>query len=77
MNPIERKLQKLEAAIGAGVIAPDQRDPKLIPVFQTLMGDRYCLEAVPLGVSCGDVVAWLMEAVSGTGFKPVKPLAGG
>jgi hypothetical protein len=76
MNPIERKLQKLEALVGAGVIAPDQRDPKLIPVFQMLMGDRYCLDAVPLGVSCSEVVAWLMATVSGTGFKPVR-LPGG
>ena len=76
MNPLERRLRKLEAAAGAGVIAPDQRDPKLIPVFQTLRGDRYCLEAVPLGVPCGDVVAWLLAAASGTGFKPVRLPAG-
>jgi hypothetical protein len=76
MNPLERRLRKLEAAAGAGVIAPDQRDPKLIPVFQTLMGDRYCLEAVPLGVSCGEFLTRALAAASGTGFKPVRLPAG-
>lgn len=76
MSPMERRLQKIEAAVDAGIIAPDQRDPKLAPVFQTLTGDRYCLEAVPLGVSCGDFVTWLLAAASGTGFKPVRLPAG-
>ena len=76
MSPIERRLQKIEAAISVGVIAPDQRDPQLVPVFQTLMGDCYCAEAVPLGVPCGEFVAWLLAAASGTGFKPVRVPAG-
>ena len=76
MNPIERRLQKIEAIVGAGVIAADRRDPKLVPVFQTLMGDRYRTEAVLLGVSCGDFVPWLLAAASGTGFKPVRLPAG-
>jgi hypothetical protein len=76
MNPIERRLQKVEAVVDVDVIAPDQRDPKLIPVFQTLMGDRYCLDAVPCGVSCSDYVTRALAAASGTGFKPVKLPAG-
>ena len=72
MNPIERRLQKIEAVVDVAVIAPDQRDPKLIPVYQTLMGDRYHCEAVPLGVSCGDFLTRALAAASGTGFKPVR-----
>lgn len=76
MNPIERRLQKIEAVVDVDVIAPDQRDPKLVPVFQTLMGGRYCLEAVPLGVSCGDFLTRALAAASGSGFKPVRLPAG-
>lgn len=76
MNPIERRLQKVEAVVDAGVIAPDQRDPKLVPVFQTLMGDRYRLEGVPLGISCREFVTRALAAASGTGFKPVRLPAG-
>ncbi len=76
MNPIERKLQKAEGAVDAGVTAADQRDPRLIPVFQLIMGDRYSNKAVPRGVSCSDFVTWMLAETSGTGFKPVKLPAG-
>ena len=72
MNPIERRLQKIEAAVNAGVTAEDQRDPKLIPVLQLLMGNAYSIDEVPCGVSCSDFVGWILAETRGTGFKPVR-----
>ena len=76
MSPIERRLQKAEGAVDAGVIAPDQRDPKLIPVFQLLCGENFRIEEVPCGVSCSDFVGWILAETRGTGFKPVRLPAG-
>ena len=72
MNPIERRLQKIEAVVDVDVIAPDQRDPKLVPVIQLLCGESFSIAAVPMGVSCGDFLTRALAAASGTGFKPVR-----
>lgn len=72
---LHRRLSRIEGLL-APEIHEDQCDPALVEFFQTFAGGQFKDAAVSLGVSCGEFVAWLLEAASGTGFKPVKLPAG-
>lgn len=66
---LERRVTKLER-LNAPVIAPNERDPKLVDLLQQIYGDDFPADRVPLGVSCA---AFLDEVLAGLTGRVVGP----
>lgn len=74
MNPIARRLQRVEKVVDVGTIAPDQCDPKLIDFFQRIYRENFRMEMVPFGVTCSDYLDQVFAGLSGcaVGLQPVR-----
>lgn len=74
MNPIARRLDRVEKVVDVSTIAADQRDPKLIDFFQRIYRDTFYMEMVPVGVTCSDYLEKVFAGLQGRaiGLQPVK-----
>ena len=74
MNPITRRLERVEKVVDVSTVAADQRDHKLIDFLQRIYRDDFRMEMVPVGVTCSDCLDQVFAGLKGRviGLQPVK-----